>query len=189
MTWPNNNKTSVINHTTSPWYREPWAWFIAAIVAISMCWGVFVLYISAHFADTVVIDDYYKVGKAINRDLRRDQTATNLNLHAVVFIDESGVVQVDMSGTATEWPQQLRLQLQSTRPNREAMVIALVQNAPELGQYQGIVAQLPSDYYHIQLETLTDNNQQPNPSHWRIYKNKTLFNQNTPVILTADNKS
>ena len=65
--------------TFTPWYKEPWAWFIVGIIAVAVCWGVFQLSMAFRNADSVVIDDYYKNGKTINEDLTRDQNAQKMD--------------------------------------------------------------------------------------------------------------
>lgn len=194
MTSSNHHNNMDSSKTTLLWYREPWPWFIIAIITTTVCWGVFLLYISMRHADDVVIDDYYKVGKAINRDLRRDQVASALQLQATMYLAEKPEsIRVDLSGIAEEWPQQLLLYLQPAARNSEAIVIALVRRTPEAPEYQGIVAQLQAGYYRIQLEALVSpsdtNDQPPTQGAWRLYKNKTLVNHGTLVVLSTTGKT
>ena len=42
--------------------------------------GVFVAWLAAGHPDALVVGDYYKQGKAINQELRRDRAATKLGL-------------------------------------------------------------------------------------------------------------
>jgi hypothetical protein len=42
--------------------------------------GAFVTWLAVGHPDALVVDDYYKQGKAINQDLRRDRAATALGL-------------------------------------------------------------------------------------------------------------
>jgi len=42
--------------------------------------GAFVTWLAVGHPDALVVDDYYKQGKAINQDLRRDRVATALGL-------------------------------------------------------------------------------------------------------------
>jgi len=66
--------------STKPWYRQLWPWLIMS--------GPFIVVIAASYTgwiaftrqDAMVVDDYYKQGLAINKDLRRDSAATNLGL-------------------------------------------------------------------------------------------------------------
>ena len=65
----------------APWYRHRWPWFIMlGPVAVMLATFVTVL-LAVRQPDAMVVDDYYKQGKAINQDLRRDRMATGLRLH------------------------------------------------------------------------------------------------------------
>jgi hypothetical protein len=48
--------------------------------AIVLAGGAFVTWLAVGHPDALVVDDYYKQGKAINQDLRRDRAATALGL-------------------------------------------------------------------------------------------------------------
>lgn len=64
----------------APWYRHRWPWFIMlGPVAVMLATLVTVL-LAVRQPDAMVVDDYYKQGKAINQDLRRDRMATALRL-------------------------------------------------------------------------------------------------------------
>ncbi|CAN5376832.1 FixH family protein [soil metagenome] len=70
-----------------PWYAQVWPWLlmlgpVAVIVA-----GGFTTWLAFSRQDAMVVDDYYKQGKAINQDLRRDRVATALGLSANVRYD------------------------------------------------------------------------------------------------------
>ena len=63
-----------------PWYTHRWPWllmlgpFIVVVAAMYTGWVAF------SRPDALVVDDYYKQGKAINQDLRRDRAAVRLGL-------------------------------------------------------------------------------------------------------------
>jgi hypothetical protein len=64
----------------TPWYRHRWPWFIMlGPLAVMLATAVTVV-LALRTPDAVVVDDYYKQGKAINQDLRRDHVATSLKL-------------------------------------------------------------------------------------------------------------
>lgn len=64
----------------APWYRHRWPWFIMlGPVAVMLATAVTVG-LALRQPDAMVVDDYYKQGKAINQDLRRDRVATSLKL-------------------------------------------------------------------------------------------------------------
>jgi hypothetical protein len=71
----------------TPWYRHRWPWMLMAGPAIVVVAGSFTFYLAASRPDAMVVDDYYKQGKAINQDLRRDRRAAELGLMLAARID------------------------------------------------------------------------------------------------------
>jgi uncharacterized protein len=75
--------TSISSSTTAgagPWYTHRWPWFLMLGPATVLAGGAFVSWLAVGHPDALVVDDYYKQGKAINQDLRRDRAATALGL-------------------------------------------------------------------------------------------------------------
>ena len=66
--------------TITPWYRQRWPWLLMLGPALVVLAGAFTPYLAYTRQDAMVVDDYYKQGKAINQDLRRDRAATMLRL-------------------------------------------------------------------------------------------------------------
>ena len=60
-----------------PWYRQFWPWFLIALPAISVVAGLSTLTIAVLNQDSLVRDDWYKDGKAINQSLARDDAAAS----------------------------------------------------------------------------------------------------------------
>ncbi|PTU63955.1 MULTISPECIES: FixH family protein [Chromobacterium] len=69
-----------------PWYREPWPWILFGLPLISVIVGVMFLATAIRTDDGLVTDDYYKKGKAINMELRRDKQAFNMGLSAQLMV-------------------------------------------------------------------------------------------------------
>ena len=64
----------------APWYRHRWPWFLMiGQVAVMIATGVSA-WLGMRQPNAMVVADYYKQGKAINQDLRRDRVATELGL-------------------------------------------------------------------------------------------------------------
>jgi hypothetical protein len=66
--------------SSSPWYTHRWPWLLMLGPATVLAGGGYVAWLAAGHPDALVVDDYYKQGKAINQDLRRDRAATALGL-------------------------------------------------------------------------------------------------------------
>ena len=63
-----------------PWYAHRWPWLLMLGPAVVIVGGSFASYLAITRPDAMVVDDYYKQGKAINQDLRRDRAASKLAL-------------------------------------------------------------------------------------------------------------
>jgi hypothetical protein len=63
-----------------PWYAQRWPWLLMLGPAAVVVAGAFTTWLALRTPDAMVVDDYYKQGKAINQDLRRDRAASALGL-------------------------------------------------------------------------------------------------------------
>jgi hypothetical protein len=73
-----------------PWYRQRWPWLLMLGPFLVVIAGGVTLWLALMHPDALVVDDYYKQGKAINRDLRRDHAAAVLKLSAALHYDPAG---------------------------------------------------------------------------------------------------
>lgn len=64
----------------APWYTHRWPWFLMLGPASVVVAGSFVTWLALGHPDAMVVDDYYKQGKAINQDLRRDRVASAMRI-------------------------------------------------------------------------------------------------------------
>ncbi|MEZ5571651.1 MAG: FixH family protein [Halioglobus sp.] len=67
---------------TLPWYRQFWPWFLILLPASVVVAGLSTVYIASESADDLVVDEYYKDGLAINRQLEKKQRASALGISA-----------------------------------------------------------------------------------------------------------
>src|SRR5438067_5381595 len=64
----------------APWYSHRWPWFLMLGPASAMVVCGVAAWLALGHPDAMVVDDYYKQGKAINQDLRRDRVASSMGL-------------------------------------------------------------------------------------------------------------
>ncbi|MGH1360705.1 MAG: FixH family protein [Burkholderiaceae bacterium] len=74
-----------------PWYRQVWPWVLVGIPGTSVIAGMVMLYLAINGADSLVVDDYYKQGKAINQRIARDQTAADMGVTGQISADAAGM--------------------------------------------------------------------------------------------------
>jgi len=75
-----------------PWYRYGWPWFLISIPLVSVALGSVMLYLAFNANNSLVVDDYYKEGKAYNLRIERDRLASLLGLRAVVTQSSEGLI-------------------------------------------------------------------------------------------------
>ena len=82
-------KTSIPQHPGSvkPWYMHPWPWLLMLGPFIVIVAGIHTTWLAFSHPDALVVDDYYKQGKAINQNLERDRTAAGMKLDLAVRYD------------------------------------------------------------------------------------------------------
>lgn len=82
---------------TLPWYRQFWPWFLIALPGSVVIAAFATLYIASRHSDDLVVDEYYKDGLAINRQLEKRQAARDRN-YAAVFQIGDGRILVETRG-------------------------------------------------------------------------------------------
>jgi hypothetical protein len=108
-----------------PWYRHRWPWFIMlGPVAVMLATAVTVL-LALRQPEAMVVDDYYKQGKAINQDLRRDRMASALRLHLQAGYDPAGRLsgRLESFGRPMLAPFRIRL-AHPTQPGKDLVLDA-----------------------------------------------------------------
>lgn len=74
-----------------PWFRQFWPWFLILLPATVVVASLVTLYIANRGADDLVVDEYYKVGLAINRQLEKKQRSVDLGISAALNISDNHV--------------------------------------------------------------------------------------------------
>ncbi len=169
----------------TPWHKEPWAWYIVSILLVTFCWGAVQVYTAFTYQDSVVIDDYYKAGKAINIDMTRLNEAKRLGITTELTIDELiGEVRVNVKGDLVQWPEQLKLSFLSPVFADKDKTIDLRRSVS--GIYVGQVSEAIAGRYYLQLETLDEYvPEQGYHSGWKI-TNEAIVEPGKTLNLDAD---
>ncbi|MEH8017703.1 FixH family protein [Rheinheimera muenzenbergensis] len=71
---------------TKPWYKQLWPWVLIAIPIVTAIKAVHTVVIMQQHSPDLVVDDYYKAGKAINMQLAKYREAALRNLNAQVLL-------------------------------------------------------------------------------------------------------
>lgn len=140
-----------MNHATHaappvvPWYRQRWPWLLMLMPAIALFGGLATFWLAATTNHSLVVDDYYAEGKAINLQLARARNAATLGLEAQVSRAADGSVLVQMMALD---PQKLpdALALRVVHPTRAELdlKLPLVADPGAPGRYVSAAGALPS---------------------------------------------
>lgn len=138
-----------MNSRPEPWYRHRWPWLLMAGPVAVLVAGAITMWISFSGADALVVDDYYKQGKAINQDLRRDRVASSLGLSLTLHFDAaSGALLGQVRGVDATSPLHLSL-IHPTLPAKDLKLVAL----PDAqGQFTIALPLLERALWQVQLE-------------------------------------
>ena len=71
---------------TKPWYKQLWPWVLIAIPVITALKAVHTIVVMQQHSPDLVVDDYYKAGRAINMQLAKYREAALRNLDAYVLV-------------------------------------------------------------------------------------------------------
>ncbi|SFM88810.1 FixH family protein [Halopseudomonas yangmingensis] len=146
-----------------PWYRQFWPWFIISILVFAVVIGLGLLFIALANQDSMVRDNYYKEGRAINMHLGRDHRARDLGLQANFSIDTlTGEVSLTLDGQLESMPQNLRLDLISPTHADRDMQVDLYQVSDNL--YAGQLERSLTGRVYVDLS----DPQLPGENGWRL---------------------
>jgi hypothetical protein len=117
--------------------------------------------VAMHEPDSLVVDDYYKQGLAINQRLERDQYAQRVGLTARGHYDRTDrILRLQLSSARPVGIQQCQLTLVHPTRSEQDRRIALRYDRPS-GAYVGeLPAELVSGRWHLVLE--------PADALWRL---------------------
>ena len=141
---------------TEPWYRQFWPWFVFLLPATAVVAALTTVYIANRGADDLVVDDYYKDGLAINRQLEKKQRGQQLGISAELdFTGDKVTVQIAGPVDAGALSLLLSHPLEADRD----FPVTLGRIAP--GIYQGTLSSEVAPRWHWTLEL-------PQADGWRI---------------------
>lgn len=109
-----------------PWYQHRWPWLLMLGPAAVVVAGVHTTWIAFTQQDALVVDDYYKQGKAINHDLRRDRTASGMAMEVHARYDAAaGKVVGTLKSHGKPLSTSISIHLvHSTQPEKDVRMLA-----------------------------------------------------------------
>ena len=154
----NNSESNI-----TPWYKQFWPWFLIVVPIITMAVGITVITLAVTGEDSLVIDDYYKQGKAINNKLEKIKVAKALNLLTeITFLKDK--VELRFLSHDPNNGAALTLDFYHSTQSERDFVINLTQRAD--GTYQAPVEKSLSGKWRVSLH--------PFHNKWKIQQDITL---------------
>jgi len=147
------------------WYRQFWPWFLIVLPLSVVIAGFCTLYIALQHPHSMVDDQYYQRGLAINQSLDQDRHAADLGISAEVLFTLSSStpqVMVRLSGLA-DYPQTLSLQM--LHPVSQALDQTLRLTATAPGHYS---TRLNEHYQHRYYLRLMPAGKPTAANNWRL---------------------
>lgn len=137
--------------TTKAWYKQFWPWFLIALPASVVVASIVTIIIASHKPDSIVVDDYYKAGLAINRDLSREQQAEAFNIKGTLHINSDNTgIRVVIDAAEHVRPQQLQVKLtHPTLPDRDQVLTLDRSN----NSYSGKITPLAPGAWNVIIES------------------------------------
>ena len=141
---------SIADPVIRPWYREPWPWLLAAIPFATIIAGGFTLSLAIFTEDSLVADDYYKRGLAINRDIAREQAAGRMGIDVrLLFTAIDGRVTATLPAGA---PEPAALVLRLRHPTRSAMDMIARLDRVSPATYAGVMRPVSATHWRVTVE-------------------------------------
>lgn len=132
-----------------PWYRQGWPWFLIALPATAVAAGIATLVIAMQTFDGMVVDDYYKEGRAIVQTIGRVEHARELGLRAAIKVRTESI-HIELSASdAASLPTRLRLTV--AHPTRGGLDQELIV-AGTRGVYEAALAPLGTGRWLFVIE-------------------------------------
>lgn len=139
---------AIATQSPKPWYREKLVWLLIAPPAVSIAAGMTMLYLAIASNDGLVVDDYYRQGKAINQVLKRDEAARAYAAHADLTVAHNHVV-LTLTGTAAT---PANMQLKFLHATRDVHDVTLALTHAIDGRYRARLPPLSPGRWYVQLE-------------------------------------
>jgi hypothetical protein len=123
--------------TATPWWKQRWPWLLMAGPALVVVAGTYTGWLAFSQQDALVVGDYYKQGKAINQDLRRDRLASSLGLSVSLGYDATqGLLAGQLRRNSDDHGRTERLFVHLSHATLPEKDIKLVVQPDEFGMFQ-----------------------------------------------------
>ncbi|MDP2561547.1 FixH family protein [Psychrobium sp. 1_MG-2023] len=142
--------------TIQPWYKQFWPWVLIFLPGCAVVASVTTLFIAIDNKPDMVVEDYYKKGKAIDVDLTRLENAYKLALKFRLTVTDDSLTVKQTFGE----PQTAALKVRFIHRTQEAKDFEQMITANGSGDYTLALEKPLQGKWTVQLESFD--------GHWRI---------------------
>ncbi|QTH71751.1 FixH family protein [Pseudoalteromonas xiamenensis] len=160
----------------TPWYKNFWPWFLMFFPLVSIVACVLLVFVAVGNGPDLVVDDYYKKGKAINLELTKFDKAKALYLHGDLDVAEHRIAFDFTKGDHSQVTA-LKASFYHRTIKKHDFNVTLLQNAD--GHFTATVEHYEPGAYTIFLE--------PMDGSWKLKENLELPTKQT-ISISPDYK-
>lgn len=141
------------------WHKQFWPWFLIILPGIVVIASIGTVILAFMRADTLVENNYYKEGLAINKTVSDIQKAKQLNIEGVLVMNKGKL----LLSLASKIPiTDAKLLITFNHPFNQAQDVEITLDRKSANQYAGDIPALDNGKWYITLQS-TDT-----ASPWRI---------------------
>lgn len=155
-----NQQASLTMPINEPvWYKQFWPWFLIILPGTVVIASIITVVIAFKSADTLVADNYYKEGMAINKTVSDLNAAKTINLHGTLNFTGNSL-NLSITGNHSVEDQQLLILFSHPLDNLQDQAVHLQKTAN--GEYTGKLPTLSAGKWYIAVQSLES------ATPWRI---------------------
>ena len=117
-----------------PWYRQPWPWLLMLMPAVAVIGGILTAYLALSTNHALVVDEYWREGKAINRSLAKEAHAQALGLNLHLRPTAEGL-QLTVDAGGRPWSSQAPVRVQWIHPTLAGRDVQALAQPVGAGEY------------------------------------------------------
>ena len=144
-----------MNDQNRPWYKEPYVFMLIAFPLSSVIVCTILITFATNTKDTLVRDNYYKDGLAINQELKWDKKAKSWDIRAELTVKGNTATFV-LLNTRQVAPNMLQLKLSHptlAESDRDSLMQLTQEKQNGKPVYQGFIDDLTDGRYYVQVES------------------------------------
>lgn len=144
-----------MNDQNRSWYKEPYVLMLIGIPSSSVIVCTILITLATSTKDTLVRDNYYKDGLAINQELKWDKKAKNWGIRAELTVTGNTASLVLLNSRQLA-PNMLQLKLSHptlAESDRDSLLQLTQQKQNGKPVFQGFIDDLGDGRYYVQVES------------------------------------